>query len=414
MASQSEKFLAASGQLQTLAYKYEIERNLRTRDYAGFQLLGLNDYSGQGTALVGPLNVHWREKQCLLPDGTMRPYVDGELWREFCSPIVPLARFSKFVYENTDTLVVPVELYNASGKSLADAHCIYIIQEDLQNETSHQEPLIKAKGTFEVKGKAIGKNTDLGVISIPLANLKTPAKYTLMVFITAADGTLTARNHWNFWVYPREVKREKVNDDKFYECDTLNQQALDVLANGGDVLITAAGKVRFGNDVVHRYLPVFWNTSWFKMRPPHTTGAYIQKDHPVFRDFPTDDWQNLNWWELMNGVQVMNLSEFPRDYQPIVQPIDTWHISRKLGVLVEARVLKGRVLMTTMDLTSNLDHRLVARQLRQSVLNYMQSDRFQPAFQIEPQIITNLFERTAPAVNMFTNESPDELKPALK
>ena len=62
MASMAEKFLMASGRLQTLCYKYEIERNLRTRDYAGFQLLGLNDYSGQGTALVGPLNVHWREK----------------------------------------------------------------------------------------------------------------------------------------------------------------------------------------------------------------------------------------------------------------------------------------------------------------------------------------------------------------
>ena len=37
----------ASGHLQTLAYKFDIERNLRTPDYAGFLLLGLNDYSGQ-------------------------------------------------------------------------------------------------------------------------------------------------------------------------------------------------------------------------------------------------------------------------------------------------------------------------------------------------------------------------------
>ena len=196
--------------------------------------------------------------------------------------------------------------------------------------------------------------------------------------------------------------------------DTLDQRALEVLAKGGDVLITAAGKVRFGNDVVHRYLPVFWNTSWFKMRPPHTTGSYILKNHPVFGAFPTDDWQNLNWWELVNGAQVMNLSEFPRDYQPIVQPIDTWHVSRKLGILIEARVLNGRVLMTTMDITRDLEHRPVARQLRTSILEYMQSDRFQPVISLEPQTLTNLFERTAPPVNMFTNESPDELKPALK
>ena len=194
----------------------------------------------------------------------------------------------------------------------------------------------------------------------------------------------------------------------------MDAEAVKVLQKGGTVLLTAAGKVRYGNDVRHNYLPVFWNTSWFKMRPPHTTGAYIQKDHPVFRDFPTDDWQNLNWWELVNKTQVMNLSEFPADYQPIVQPIDTWHVSRKLGMLVEARVLKGRLLMTTMDITRHLDRRPVARQLRHSILKYMQSADFQPATTVSLETIRHLYEREAPKVNMFTNDSPDELKPKLK
>ena len=151
------------------------------------------------------------------------------------------------------------------------------------------------------------------------------------------------------------------------------------------------------------------------MRPPHTTGAYIQADHPLFKyGFPTDEWSNLNWWELLNKAQVMNLQDFPRDYQPPVQPIDTWHISRKLGMLVEARVLKGRLLMTTIDLNTDLEHRVVARQLRQAILAYMQSPDFQPTLTLAPEIITNLFTKEAPKVNMFTNESPDELKPKLK
>ncbi|MBR3010246.1 MAG: beta-glucuronidase [Prevotella sp.] len=414
MASQAEHFLDASSRLQVLAYKYEIERNLRTRDYAGFQLLGLNDYSGQGTALVGPLNVHWREKS----------YIDAPSWREFCSPVVPLARFPKFVYESKDTLVVPVELYNASGEELADASCSYSVYD------AKGSKLPCGFGVWKIaKQGSVGKNIALGTIRIPLADLPTPAKFTLAVKIVASndlpslgEGSEVGLNHWNFWVYPSS--KQMLSTPLPWEgqgggsllllTDTLDQRALDVLANGGDVLITAAGKVRFGNDVVHRYLPVFWNTSWFKMRPPHTTGSYILKNHPVFGAFPTDDWQNLNWWELVNGAQVMNLSEFPRDYQPIVQPIDTWHVSRKLGMLIEARVLNGRVLMTTMDITRDLEHRPVARQLRKSILEYMQSDRFQPVIRLEPQTLTNLFERTAPPVNMFTNESPDELKPALK
>lgn len=404
MASQAERFLNASGKLQVLAYKYEIERNLRTPDYAGFQLLGLNDYSGQGTALVGPLNVHWREKS----------YIDATSWREFCSPVVPLARFPKFVYESKDTLVVPVELYNASGMSLADARCSYSIH----NAQDGKQPW--REGVWKISQQSSeGKNIALGTIRVPLADLPAPAKFTLSVKIVASndlpslgDGVGVGLNHWDFWVYPsgNDVRQPS----SLLMTDTLDERALEVLAKGGDVLITAAGKVRYGNDVVHRYLPVFWNTSWFKMRPPHTTGAYIDDRHPLFREFPTDDWQNLNWWELVNGAQVMNLSEFPRDYQPIVQPIDTWHVSRKLGMIFEARVLNGRVVMTTIDIARNLSDRPVARQLRQSVVSYMQSTDFQPELRLEPQVITNLFERTAPPVNMFTNESPDELKPALK
>ena len=186
-----------------------------------------------------------------------------------------------------------------------------------------------------------------------------------------------------------------------------------MLRRGGKVLLCAAGKVRYGSDVRHTYLPVFWNTSWFKMRPPHTTGAYIDSSHPVFGEFPTDNWQNLNWWELVNGTQVINLAAFPADYQPIVQPIDTWHVSRKLGMLIEARVLKGKLLMTTIDITSHLDQRVVARQLRHSILSYMACNAFRPTLTVSPEVISSLFTREAPPVNMFTNDSPDELKPKI-
>ena len=180
------------------------------------------------------------------------------------------------------------------------------------------------------------------------------------------------------------------------------------------MLITAAGKVTYGNDVRQAYLPVFWNTSWFKMRPPHTTGAYINTEHPLFHHFPSDNWGNLNWWELLNRAQVMNLGRLPKDYQSPVQPIDTWHLSRKLGMIVEAQVGKGRLFMTTMDIDRNLDQRLVARQMRQAILRYMLSDEFKPTLKLSADEIDVFFTTEAPQVNMFTKDSPDELKPKLK
>ena len=179
MASQAEKFLMASGRLQVLAYKYEIERNLRTKDYAGFQLLGINDYSGQGTALVGPLNVHWREKG----------YCTSEDWRQFCSPIVPLAKFPKFVYTNDETLSVPVEAYNAFVTSLTDARATYTI-------TTGDS--IFSQGTLFSGTLPTGKNIALGTISQSLAAVTSPRKLTLTVQFSK-----TIKNHWDFWVYPK-------------------------------------------------------------------------------------------------------------------------------------------------------------------------------------------------------------------
>ena len=391
MEQQAGKFLMASGRLQTLCYKYEIERNLRTKDYAGFQLLSLNDYSGQGTALVGPLNVHWREKG----------YMFANEWREFCSPLVPLARFPKFVYTSADTLRVPIEVYNALYGNISPIRKSYMIT------NGHK---IVADGSLSSDSIPVGKNVQIGTVVVPLDSISEPCKLTLKVHIGKQ-----VWNHWDFWVYPDSCGvRSEVSGDIFI-TDSLDAKAISVLKKGGKVLLTAAGKVRLGRDVVQHYLPVFWNTSWFKMRPPHTTGAYIDNQHPLFKyGFPTDDWSNLNWWELLNRAQVMNLMELPADYQPPIQPIDTWHVSRKLGMLIEANVLKGKLLMTTMDIDSHLDRRVVARQMRQAILSYMQSDDFKPTLTLDPKVITDFFTKDGPQVSMFTNESPDELKPKIK
>ena len=83
-------------------------------------------------------------------------------------------------------------------------------------------------------------------------------------------------------------------------------------------------------------------------------------------------------------------------------------------MLIEARVLNGRLLMTTMDITNNLDKRHVARQMRHAILEYMQSEDFRPTITVEPEVINDFFTKQAPPVDMFTRDSPDELKPKIK
>lgn len=72
----------ASGKLQALCYKAEIEKNFLTNGLAGFQLLGLQDFPGQGTALVGMLDAFWDSK----------PYFSANEFKRFCNSTVPLIR----------------------------------------------------------------------------------------------------------------------------------------------------------------------------------------------------------------------------------------------------------------------------------------------------------------------------------
>ena len=83
----------------------------------------------------------------------------------------------------------------------------------------------------------------------------------------------------------------------------------------------------------------------------------------------------MQWWDLVNRKQVMQFTEFPADFQPIVQSIDTWFLSRKIGMLFEANVEGGRLMMTTMPLDADSEVPVIA-QMRKAVIAYMQSDDF--------------------------------------
>lgn len=388
MSSQAHQFMMASGKLQALCYKYEIEKTLRTPDYAGFQLLALNDYSGQGTALVGVLDVFFEEKG----------YIDAAEWRRFCSPTVPLMRTDKFVYNSSETFKADIEIAHFGREELKQAKVLYSIKDEFGK--------IYAHGTLAVTDIPIGNMNRTGSVEFPLGTINSAKKLNLEV---AIEGT-EAINDWDFWVYPATAK---LVGGSVYTTDTLDVKALEILQKGGNVLITAAGKVSYGKEVVQQFTPVFWNTSWFKMRPPHTTGILVNPKHPLFRHFPTEYHSNLQWWELLNRAQVMQFTGFPEAFQPTIQSIDTWFISRKIGMLFEANVLNGKVIMTTMDITTDPDQRIVARQMYKAILDYMNSDQFRPQFTVTAQQIGDLFTKTAGAVKSYTNESPDELKPKI-
>lgn len=409
MGDMGEKFLMASGKLQALCYKHEMEKLLRSKGYAGYQMLALNDYSGQGTALEGVLNVFFENKG----------YISVDEWRQFCSTTVPLVRIPKFVYRTDENLKFDIEVSHFGAEPL-DSAVLYYTLTDETGKMLRKFFVGQPGDPIYPMYIPIGEQNQVTGVSFPISTLRLDKaqKLTLTVGVFSSVGKKVDyeqpcqneafTNSWELWVYPAELS---CNEGNVYVTDTLDAKALELLQNGGDVLITAAGKVTYGNDIKQYFTPVFWNTSWFKMRPPHTTGIYLDETSPVFAHFPTEYHSNLQWWELLNKTQVMLLSDFPQGFRPLVQSIDTWFLSRKIGVLFEARVGKGRLMMTTMDISTRLDQRVVARQMRKSILDYMNSDAFCPAYTVDVERVAELFYKPTPRVDNYTTESPDELKP---
>lgn len=100
MLQLADDFLNASGKLQALCYKADIEAALRTKGFGGFQLLDLHDFPGQGTALVGILDSFWDEKG----------YISPEQFRQFCDETVPPARFKKMIFTSDEKVECEIEV----------------------------------------------------------------------------------------------------------------------------------------------------------------------------------------------------------------------------------------------------------------------------------------------------------------
>ncbi|MDE3236989.1 MAG: beta-glucuronidase [Bacteroidota bacterium] len=388
MLDEADRFVQASGKLQVLCYKNEIEKSLRTPGNGGFQLLSLTDYPGQGTALVGPLDAFWDEKG----------YVDAKAFSRFCNTTVPLTRFEKFQFTNEEVLKAGVEIYHYGKENLQHAKVFWRIK-DVNGK-------VITKKVFPAKDIETGKNTVIGDINFSLTSFQ---KATQLIVEVGVENTSFV-NDWNVWVFP--AKLPTLNNESIYYTTSLDEKAEDILNKGGKVFLNVAGKVVKGKEVSQTFLPVFWNTSWFKMRPPHTLGILLNDHHPAFADFPTSFHSDMQWWELLNKTQVMHLEDFSKNFRPLVQPIDTWFMNRRLALIFEAKVGHGKIIVSSADMSDSLQDKPASKQLFYSLEKYMLSDRFNPSFNIDIQLIRNLVSKPSRFVfDAYTKDSPDELKP---
>jgi hypothetical protein len=368
LAALADSFLLASGKLQVLCYKADIEAALRTPGFGGFQLLGLYDFPGQGTALVGVLSPFWEDKG----------YVTGPEYRRFCGATVPLARFPKMVYLNTETLAVPVEIAHFGPAALPNVAPTWVI-EDAQGQ-------LLFSGTLPTRDIALGNGQALGEIRQALGTVTQPRQLRLRVAVGEFE------NSWDFFVYPSTLPAAS---NKILVTQRLDKQALDKLKQGGSVLLTVPkGAIRpeAGANVAMGFSSIFWNTAWTHGQAPTTLGLLCNPKHPALRDFPTAYHSNWQWSDAVRHASAIRLDSVAPGLRPIVRVIDDWVTAQSLGLVFECRVGKGKLLFSSIDLMGDAATRPEARQLRSSLEQYMASPRFQPATLVASQRIAGLLK----------------------
>ncbi|MFA7345371.1 MAG: sugar-binding domain-containing protein [Terrimicrobiaceae bacterium] len=367
LGGQARDFLMASGRLQVLCYKEEIESSLRTNGFGGFQVLQANDFPGQGAALVGWLNAFWESKG----------YVTPEEFRRFNDSTVLLARLAQRTFSGRDTLRAELEIAHFGAGPLEEAHAYWRLAD--------AEGRVHATGELPTRTIPTGGVTALGRIEIPLAGLPAPGGFRL---VAGLAGT-TCENDWDVWGYPPAKTAETVQTSGGVLVARDWNELLAQARPGRKILFNPPPEQVKGG-VALGFSSIFWNTALTKNQPPHTLGILCDPGHPLFAHFPTEFHSNWQWWELVHGGAAMVLDGLPPDLRPLVQVIDDWFTNRRLGLVFEARFNGCDLLVCASDITSALAGRHAARQFRHSLFEYMAGAAFRPQHPINQAVLERI------------------------
>lgn len=350
---QNKEFIRSSG-LQSLAlYKENVESLLRTPRCGGFQLLSMQDFPGQGVALVGWLDSFYDNKGIVTPESV----------RNWCNTTVPLMRTSSYLYTSADTLKAAIEVLRFAGAGLKQASVGW--------QLADESGKVWKQGCFAPCDLEEATLNKVGSLSVPLYTRKSSQKLVLTVSIQDTE----FKNSWNFWVFHPQVAEK---NPSVIETTSVTE-ALDAFKKGKKVVLWAHRSGTDKNAGYAHWKPTFWQAGG-QGNEGFTNGAVIRNTHPAFREFPTDHYLDFQWFDICKGGRAFDLEGLAPSIRPLVQPIHDFHFNRKLGAIMEfAGREGGKMLICGYNLVDSLKKRPAAQALRNSLLHYAASSAFQPA-----------------------------------
>lgn len=308
-----EAFFRQTGHLAVECYKREIETLLRSREVSGFQLLDLQDYTGQGTALVGVLNAMMENKGL----------ISAEEWREFCAGTVVLGEFTSFTGVMGEDIRFDVQISECDPEK--QHTCIRCTLMDGERE------LYACDVT---PGARQGRLTDAVSVTFPAECYRDAMQERitgLTVVLTLEDGT---RNHYPIWLIPPvdiRITREGIEKDRRMVAFVSAEEKAD----GAAIVVPSAE-----GQLPAEYCTDFWcypmfrsiSESMGKPVPVGTMGLSIDTASPLLKRFAQEDYTTPVWYAILQTAHVQRL---PADVHPAVQMIDNTERCARLGILYQ-------------------------------------------------------------------------------
>ena len=375
MTEDWKRYVEATGELSGIAYREEVEAVMRTVEMSGISLLGLQDFPGQGTALVGMLNSHLQPK----------PYqfAEPEHFRSFFRDQLPLILLPKYTWENTEKLCARVQVANYGKEELCGI-LKYELREQPRDGRGYSfagcgdETTVIAQGVLDQVVCPVGELTDVGNIEIALDTLqiKKPMRYNLIVYIGKVS------NLYPIWVYPQVMP---ICPENVYETQYLDERAKKVLNAGGKVYLTPPStKEALPSSIQAQFTTDFWSVGTFAGQEGGM-GQLIDEKHPIFDSFPTEFHTNWQWWPMATQRAVI----LPKRCQAIVTEMDSYAFLRPMVQLMECNCGNGKLMFSSMGL-QNLQQYPEARALLDAIYRYMDSERFVPAQRLEIEMFEEI------------------------
>ena len=420
MLSQADDFHKASGLWSVKLYKADIEMDLRTKNMAGFQLLDIQDYPGQGSAFVGILDAFMESKGI----------TTANEWHQWCSSVVPLLVTDRFCYDENEMMNAKVQIANYGGESLKGKKLVwkldYALDENFGDDAApnaganidrFNQPSPLAQGEIPITTDEEGL-IDIGEIHHKMKvmadgfndgngtclDVKIPSRKVILT-LDIDYGRYDARRHRNtydLWIYTTEKSLDIYKKGVVITSD-LTDEVAKKLEKGAKVLWLPTTSKNFvasadtisqaGNATPYTVGGLFqtdyWNYRMFKTIcennkktvSPGTLGILTNPKHPIFCDFPTEMHTNWQWFPVIKDSHPLVLDNFAKDDKPIVQVIDNIERNHKLGLVMEWKVGAGKLLVCMSDLEKASEYP-EGRAFYESVLSYMRSPEFAPQSEI--------------------------------